>query len=189
MSRWHNIYLDNVAYFFTSTIVENIPVLHPNWAKKLIIDVLNFYREKCLTRINAYAIMPEHIHLIIKSESKENTKRFIQHTLRKISQMIILHTKSLLADDLQKEAALEILNVFRDHARGKATHRVWKERAKGIPIYSDKVMKQKLDYIHQNPVKRGLVQNPEDYLYSSFRNYYFNDHKIIKIDFVDVMKL
>ena len=189
MSRWHNIYLDNVAYFFTSTVVENIPILQSTWAKKMIIDVLNFYREKYHTRINAYAIMPEHLHLIIQSESKENTKRFIQHTLRKISQRIILHTKSLLNDDLQKEKELQILNVFRDHSRGKAFHRVWKERAKGIPIYSDKVMKQKLDYIHMNPVKRGLVQNPEDYKYSSFRNYYFNDHEIIKIDFVDVMKL
>lgn len=189
MSRWHNIYLDNVAYFFTATVVDHMPLLHPYWAKKLIIDVLNFYRKKYLTRIKAYVIMPEHLHLIIKSESKENIKKFMHHTLRKISRAIILHTQSLLADDLQKEATLESLKVFRNHARGKATHRVWKERAMGEPIYSDKVMKQKLDYIHRNPVKRGLVKNPEDYFYSSFRNYYLNDHKIIRIDFVDVMKL
>jgi putative transposase len=189
MSRWHNIYLDNFVYFFTATVVEYIPVLDSDSVKEFIIESLNFYREEYLTKINAYVIMPEHIHLIVRSDSGENVKKFIQHLLRKVSINIIVHTRSLLTNKPYRQVSKERLNIFTKHARGKAIHRVWKERAKGEPIYSDRVMKQKLDYIHMNPVKRGLVKNPEDYPYSSFRNYYLNDHSIIKIDPIDVLML
>jgi putative transposase len=189
MSRWHNIYLDNVAYFFTATVVEYLPVLDSNSGKEFIIDSLNFYRKEYLTKINAYVIMPEHLHLIIRSRKGENVKKFIQHFLRKVSQKIITGTELFLTDDGPNEVAKHWLGIFKRHARGKALHRVWKERAKGEPIYSDKVMKQKLDYIHMNPVKRGLVKNPEDYPLCSYRNYYLNDHSIILIDPVDVLIL
>lgn len=189
MGRWHNIYLDNVAYFFTATVVEYIPALNSISVKELIIKSLSFYREEYVTKINAYVIMPEHLHLIIRSESGENVKRFMQNFLRKISRRIVIDTQSFLTKDGRNKDAKERLDVFKRHARGKAIHRVWKERAKGEPIYSDRVMKQKLDYIHMNPVKRGLVKNPEDYPYSSYRNYYLNDHSIIHIDPVDVLML
>lgn len=189
MSRWHNIYLDNVAYFFTATVVKYIPALNPDSVREFIIEALNFYREEYLTEINAYVLMPEHLHLIIRSQSGENVKKFMQHLLRKTSRRIVTDTRSSPVNNICVYEAEERLVVFRRHARGKATHRVWKERARGEPIYSDRVMKQKLDYIHMNPVKRGLVKNPEDYLYSSFRNYYLNDHSIIKIDPIDVLML
>ena len=189
MSRWHNIYLDNVAYFFTATIVDYIPVLRETAVTQLVIDSLNFYRREYATEINAFVIMPEHVHLIIRSESGESVRKFIQHSLRKISREIVAHTESLLVDGIKRKEAEARLAVFRKYARGKAVHKVWKERAKGEPIYSDKVMKQKLDYIHMNPVKRGLVESPEDYPYSSFRNYYLNDHSVIEIDSVDVLSI
>jgi putative transposase len=189
MSRWHNIYVDNFAYFFTATVVEYVPALNSISIKDFMIHSLNFYREEYDTKINAYVIMPEHIHLIIRSELGENVKKFIQHFLRKVSRMVITDTQFSLTDEYSSTGAEERLNVFRSHARGKAIHRVWKERAKGEPISSDKVMKQKLDYIHMNPVKRGLVKNPEDYPYSSYRNYYLKDHSIIQIDSVDVLIL
>ena len=187
MSRWHNIYLDNVAYFFTATVVEYIPALSSISIKNFVTHLLNFYREEYATKINAYVIMPEHVHLIIRSELGENVKKFIQHFLRKVS--LITDTQFSQANKDLSAGAEERLDTFRSHARGKAIHRVWKERAKGEPVYSDKVMKQKLDYIHMNPVKRGLVKNPEDYPYSSYRNYYLNDHSIIQIDPVDVLIL
>ncbi len=189
MSRWRNIYLDNVAYFFTATVVNYTPVLRDPSVKKLIVHLLDFYRREYATKINAYVIMPEHIHLIIRSESGSSVRRFIQHLIRKTSRKIVADTESLLADESKMTEAEARLAVFCKCARGEAVHRVWKERARGEPIYSDKVMKQKLDYIHMNPVKRGLVKNPEDYPYSSFRNYYLNDHSVIEVDYVDVLSI
>jgi len=189
MGRWHNIYLDNIAYFFTATVVEYIQALNSISLKEFIIKSLSFFREEYVTKINAYVIMPEHLHLIIRSESGDNVRKFMQNLLRKISRKIIIDTQFFATKSSRSKEAKKRLDVFKSHARGRAIHRVWKERAKGEPIYSDRVMKQKLDYIHMNPVKRGLVTNPEDYPYSSYRNYYLNDDSIIQIDFVDVLML
>ena len=51
-----------------------------------------------------------------------------------------------------------------------------------ILILNEKMLVEKIDYIHLNPVKRGYVEKPEHWLYSSARNYLLNDHTIIKID-------
>ena len=127
MSRWHNIYLDNGAYFFTATVVEFIPVLGTTFVKESILRAWEFYRDEYATKINAYVIMQEHIHLIIRSESGDNVRKFMQHPLRKISLRIVTGTQSpLSAQDTASEAERR-LGVFRRHARGTAFHRVWKE--------------------------------------------------------------
>jgi hypothetical protein len=51
------------------------------------------------------------------------------------------------------------------------TYQLWRNDNHPIELHSNKVIKQKLDYIHYNPVEAGIVENPEDYLYSSARNY------------------
>ena len=58
----------------------------------------------------------------------------------------------------------------------------WAEGNRPVAAYSEKVLKIKLDYIHNNPVKRGLVNSIEDYPYSSFRNYHFDDDSLIVVD-------
>jgi len=189
MSRWHNIYLDNFAYFFTATVAGYTPLLSSDSVKTLVFDCWNFYRREYHTNINAYVIMPEHLHLIIRSDSGENIRKFIQHSLRKISMKIMNNFRSPLEDRSCCTRTKEKPNLFKNHTRGKAVHRFWKERAKGEPIFSDTVMKQKLDYIHMNPVKRGLVENPLDYLYSSYRNYHLNDQSTFQIDSVDILLL
>ena len=51
-----------------------------------------------------------------------------------------------------------------------------------VVIYSSEMFNIKLNYIHYNPLKRGLVENPEDWKYSSARNYLFGDHSVIEVD-------
>lgn len=65
---WINIYLDNHSYFFTSKIVESISVFELQRAREILLDLMNFYREKYKTKIQAYVIMPTHLHLIINSQ-------------------------------------------------------------------------------------------------------------------------
>lgn len=57
----------------------------------------------------------------------------------------------------------------------------WQQNNKPIELWSAKVLKQKIDYIHNNPVESGFVTNPIDWKYSSARNY-ADDETILKID-------
>ena len=57
----------------------------------------------------------------------------------------------------------------------------WQQHNKPIELWSGKVIKQKIDYIHNNPVEQGFVTNPIDWKYSSARNY-AEDETVLKID-------
>ena len=75
----------------------------------------------------------------------------------------------------------------RSSDRGKVTmkrrkYQIWPPDNYDFNIYSYQKLEQKVDYINNNPVKHGLVTDPIDYKYSSARNYYLNDHSLIKID-------
>jgi len=186
---WRNIYLDNHSYFFTSKIVDGIAVLEFQWGKEILLDLMNFYRQKYETKIQAYVIMPNHLHLIINSREGKNIKSFMQNLLRKSSIRIVAHFEGNLKRNVDSVRCKRILHSFEDHAHEPSKHAVWKERSRGVPIYTDRIMKIKLDYIHNNPLRAGLVKDPQDYLYSSFRNYYLNDHSIFRVDTVDVLNL
>ncbi|HEX9912198.1 MAG TPA: hypothetical protein VGB01_03010 [candidate division Zixibacteria bacterium] len=61
-------------------------------------------------------------------------------------------------------------------------YQIWQIGYDDLGVYSPKILRTKIDYIHNNPGKEGLVEKPEDYRYSSARNYILNDHSIIKVD-------
>ena len=64
----------------------------------------------------------------------------------------------------------------------RADFKVWQDSFWEQNIYTDAFLKQKLDYIHLNPVRAGIVNNAVDYFYSSARNYYLDDQHLIEID-------
>ncbi len=70
-----------------------------------------------------------------------------------------------------RDVAAEWLNVFCASARGRYQVRVWKERGRGVPLEGSLHLLAKLAYIHNNPVRRGLCETPEQWPYSSARWY------------------
>jgi putative transposase len=186
---WENIYLDNYSYFVSSSIVKQLPVLLYKKNINTLFELMNFYRDKYQTRIQAYVIMPSHLHLILNSERGENVKLFIQNLLRKSSIRIVSYLKTLADKGGNNKKAIEIIETFKICSNNPSQHAVWKERSRFVPIYPDKVMKIKLDYIHNNSLKASLVKEPGDYPYSSFRNYYLKDNSVFKIDFVNILNL
>jgi hypothetical protein len=77
--------------------------------------------------------------------------------------------------------------VFEYHGKYKKNqiHQVWTHENHAEHIFSQKFIEQKIDYIHNNPVKAGLVRNPEDYIYSSASNYSDMEYilEVIKLEF------
>jgi len=63
--------------------------------------------------------------------------------------------------------------------------KTWQKSFYDFPIYSDKKFKEKLNYIHNNPLKTCLVDNLDNYLWSSYQNYYLNNNTLITINYLD----
>ncbi len=196
--KWKNLYEANRIFFFTSRITEQVHILRTDHFKHILIDVLLWYMNKHQISIFGYVIMDNHFHLLLAAPSARGLQQFMQHTLRKSSIRIVAtltyyagiqaeppeHVTNLVPyDPKYAERAQEILHIFASHVRGKAQHAVWKEQTRGVPIQTKKAFVVKLNYIHMNPVRAGMVMSPEEYTYSSFRSIYLDETTYLPISF------
>ena len=65
---------------------------------------------------------------------------------------------------------------------GRSRHKVWQDSYWDVNVYSERFLRQKLNYVHRNPVRAGLAETPEEYVYSSYRNYVNGEDWLIEID-------
>lgn len=68
--------------------------------------------------------------------------------------------------------AVKWISVFKKHANGNAVYKVWKERFRCVALDKEEAVEVKLNYMHYNPVERGLVAAPEEWIWSSYSHYY-----------------
>jgi putative transposase len=138
-----------------------LPLLETDNNKQIIIDSLKYLSYKNLITVYAFVIMPNHIHLIWQQDEL-NGKETAKGSLLKYSAHLFLK-------QLQQEGKS---NLYEVNAANKK-HEIWQRDALGIEIYSRAVAKQKLDYIHFNPVsgKWQLAKDDISYKYSSAKFY------------------
>jgi REP element-mobilizing transposase RayT len=123
--------------------------------------------------------MPNHAHYIFSAE--------VGKSLSDIMRDFNTHTSRELTRLLKREGNDDLLRVFRNAARfdGRGnSFKVWQEGFHPIALLTEPFFLQKLNYLHENPVRKGYVEKPEEWKYSSARNYFLNDHSVIKIESV-----
>lgn len=153
--------------FVTATILKWKHLLKPNKYKQIILNSLRFLIENQRIKLYGFVIMPNHIHLIWLINEKlkrEDVQRdFLRFTAQKIK------------FDLQENHP-KVLEKFLVSAKDRQ-YQIWERNPRCTDIYSLPVLEQKLEYIHNNPLQehRQLMQNPEDYYYSSAAFYYSGD--------------
>ena len=133
--------------------------------------------------------MPEHFHLLAQSESGEKVMLFIRGIRRSISGEV---KRWIESNDVEVSTYCQTnginLRKFYSKTAGKSDFRFWKEKPRIFPIaIQDEVLK-KLDYIHNNPIRRGLVDSPESWAHSSFRFYEMGENSQLTLGRQDVMK-
>jgi putative transposase len=148
------------TYFFTSTINSWQNLLIKNKRKQIIINSLKYLVEKNRISLHAFVIMPNHIHLIFTLSEEEVQEKFQRDFLRFTSQQII---KSMIHGNEEDE-----LLKYRSTQKDRIYH-IWERRPMWIHVENSKILEQKLDYIHNNPLQKKwkLCNSPEDYEWSS----------------------
>lgn len=161
-------------YFITSTIVEWLPVFNNNCYFEIIIDSLKYCVQNKVLKLYAYVILDNHFHLITSSpELSKDIASLKIFTAKKIIERLKLD---------KKEWLLNQLSFYKKSYKDASAYQIWQEGVHPVLVLNQEMLKQKIEYIHNNPVKRGLVDLPEQWRYSSARNYLCNDHSIIKVD-------
>ena len=153
------ISIDTPAYFITSVAHNRLPIFRTEKLKKIMAEALDEARRSANLLIFAYVIMPDHYHIMTDNSCEpSDTLRYLNGISAK---RILDHLKSIASPSLEK------LKMF-EKKRGYK-YSVWEHHADTLLVTSESVFRQKATYIHLNPVKAGLVQHPDDYLYSSSR--------------------
>jgi putative transposase len=145
------------ANYFTATCFEWKPILKDDRFKQIIVDSLQYLSTHERVNVYAFAIMNNHIHLIWQMLGDHTPEDVQRDFLRFTSQQIIKVLRNENSDLLE-----ELIVNARDRK-----HQVWERKAFSMPVYEDKFLFQKLEYIHNNPVVAGYCEHPADYRYSS----------------------
>ncbi len=139
------------------------------------LDRLKYCQAHKGLKIHAYVIMPSHIHAIISHETINRIPAVIRDFKHYTSKQI----KNFLSQQGQF-SNLFWVKVFQDKESSRT--RIWQKGYHPVAIISQIFFTQKLGYIHANPVRKGFVEQPENWKYSSARNYLLGDNSLIDID-------
>jgi putative transposase len=154
---------ESCPHFLTATVNHWLPLFTRPETVNIVLDSWRFLQREAGLVIYGYVILENHLHLVAKSENlSEDIQRFKSFTVREIIAYLESRDSSRL---------LELLVLFKRSHKTESRYQVWEEGSHPQLIESEIMMRQKLDYIHQNPVKRGYVDQPEHWRYSSARNY------------------
>ena len=161
------IYDNSSTYFLTMTVTNWIDVFTRARYCDIIVDSLNFCHKNKGLVIHAWVIMSNHLHLIVQSEN-ENLSDIIRDFKKHTSKEII---KSIKADEESRREWL--LWMFERAAKkeGRKGFKLWQDGNHAEELISNKFFGQKLDYIHQNPVKARIVYAANEYIWSSAVDY------------------
>lgn len=151
---------DTPCYYLTSVAKDRLPVFQKDKIKIVVCQALNEARNSAKLLIFAYVIMPDHLHIITDGELKSS------EVLRYINGI----TAKRIIDYLKENNFTSSLFKLRQETKARNyKHSVFEHHPNIFSINNEATFMQKVNYIHQNPVRAGLVERAEDYKFSSAR--------------------
>ena len=151
---------DNPAYFLTSVSHNRLPIFRKDEIKRVVSNALDEARKSGGIMIFGYVIMPDHTHLLT------DNAREINEVLRYMNGISAKRIIDYLKTN-RYESSLAKLRI--QERPNKHKHSVYEHHSNALRITSEDAFMQKVSYIHLNPVRAGLIDHPDEYLYSSAR--------------------
>jgi REP element-mobilizing transposase RayT len=159
----YKVYDRKEPHFVTFTILNWLPVFTRKESVDVVIDTLKYLRKSDKLKIYAYVFLENHLHMVLKSSDLVlSVQKFKSYTAKEIISL------------LKKAGASKLLEQFlfnKKSHKNQSRYQIWEEGYAPKMILGEEMMRNKIEYIHQNPVKRGFVDEPWHWRYSSARNY------------------
>ena len=169
MSDKYRIWDQRKAYFLTVTVVGWVDVFIRKSYKMTLIDSLNYCQKEKGLVIFGYCLMSSHLHLIARAEGNSSLSDILRDFKKFTSKAILTQIQN--EPESRRDWMLMYFNNEKEKVNEKSYFKFWQEGNHSEEINTNKFFNEKLDYIHNNPVKELIVERPEDYLFSSARNY------------------
>jgi len=179
---------NSYAHFVTTRTYENRSYFKNEELSNILLKEIRFYSEEYGFEVLGWVIMPNHLHLLLWWDKEEKPTLTISKIMQGIKAGTAMRIISLLkSKGLEREDGLErVLQATRKRElqdtpedtmsskshRRNLKYRLWQPGFYDFNIHSEEKLLEKLNYMHNNPVKAGLVLSPCDYEWSSYRQYY-----------------
>ena len=163
--KWSNQNLPGAQHFVSGNFLDRIPVFKQEACCQCFIDNLATLLNDWPCKLIAYVLMPDHLHMIVNP--RDGRIREFTGQLKSLSARAIVKAAPEIAFKLDSEGS---------------SYQVWQESFKAVPLWSAWMIWQKINYIHANPVRAGLVPSAKDYCWSSFGAFYSRSEKPLKVD-------
>ena len=157
-------------YFITFAVVEWVDALSRPYYKDILIDSFKHCQQNKGLIIYAYVIMNNHVHMIESAAEGYNLSDILRDMKKFTSKKII----AAIEDNIQESRKSWMLWLFRSNGERNFNNQVyqfWQQDNHPICLDNTIMLKQRLNYLHNNPVKDGIVEEPQHYVYSSARDY------------------
>jgi putative transposase len=143
-------------HFITWSCYRRKPLLGNPACRDLVLAVLELMRIRYRFAVIGYVVMPEHVHLLISEPLIGDPSKVIQAVKLSVSRRLAIGSEFF--------------------------GRFWQSRFYDFNLWSPQKEVEKLNYMHRNPVVRGLVANPEDWRWSSYRSYAYGEAGLVRIN-------
>lgn len=171
MSSRYKVYDDQLPHFVTSTVIGWVDALTRDIYKNIICDSLVHCSEKKGLSLYAWVIMSNHIHLVISAREGSTISGIMRDFKKHTSKAII----DAIANNIQESRRDWMLNMFGYAGRNNNSNehfQFWQQDYHPIALDTAEKTQQKLTYLHENPVRAGIVWEAPQYKYSSAIDYY-----------------
>jgi putative transposase len=158
LSNIMKISRDKPCYYLTSVAKDRLPVFQTDKIKTITCNALNEARDSAKILIFAYVVMPDHIHLI--TDSAKEISEVLRYTNGITAKRVIDYLK-------ENNFTSSLLKLRQETKSRNYKHSLFEHHPNAFSITSEAVFMQKVNYIHQNPVRAGLVEKAENYKFSS----------------------
>jgi putative transposase len=180
MSSKYKVGEDAIAHFVTFSVIGWIDVFSRETYKEILINSLRFCQENKGLKLHAWIIMTNHVHLIVSSDS--NKIEWLVRDIKKYSSKQIIAAIRENSTESRKEWMLNLFSYAGKSNSNNKEFQFWKQDYHPIELDTAIKARDRLDYLHENPVRSGLVWESWHYKYSSAVDYYTNERGLLKIE-------
>ena len=177
--RQHHYSEANHLHFITASTYRRVPLFDSPRFRARFIETLDQLRHEFDFRLVGYVLMPEHFHLLIWPSKAHSPSRIVGSLKQRTARRIIENLKRF--EEPWCRRMLDRI-ALPDTVHDESTYRVWQRRFYDFNVWSESKRLEKLQYRHENPVKRRLVENPAEWPWSSWRFYHLDDSSVLAMD-------
>jgi putative transposase len=173
--RLKRVYGSGDLHFITFSCYRRLPLLASAPARDIFVQVLRQVRSDYDLKPVGYVVMPEHVHLLISEPARSTPSTVLKMLKQRVSHRLRREPRSASSAQDSLPSAQPAGDV----------PQLWQRRFYDFNVWSRKKRVEKLAYMHMNPVKRGLVEDPKDWRWSSYSFYQGRGAVLVEIDYVE----